>query len=142
MSYPWIEPPPGFQAFDAHQQIATPAVNVDTEVLRLAVPDGYDGVIRAFSNNFTGANFVQGSGQILWRLLIDQMVVKNYGRITIEMGSPQWPRDTAGILLRSGQMVRFIVTVTDPLLAGSASGIICALAGHFWPKGAYVDSVV
>lgn len=141
MSYPWIEPPPGFQAFDTHQQIATPAVGVDTEVLRLTVADGYDGVIRRLSNNYTGPNFVQGSGQILWRLLIDQMVVKNYGRITIEMGSPQWPRETDGILLRSGQVVRYVVNVSDPVLAGSASGIICSLGGYFWPKEAYVDSV-
>lgn len=139
MSYPWSEPPPGFQSFDAHKQIPSPPLSTDTEVLRLVAPDGYDGVIRRLSNNYTGPNFVQGSGQIIWRLLIDQMVVKNYGQITIEMGSPQWPRETDGILLRSGQVVRYMVSISDPALAGSAGGVICALGGYFWPKGEHVD---
>lgn len=139
MSYPWIEPPPGFQAFDAHRHIVTPAVGTDTEVLTVTVPEGYDGIIRRLSNNYTGPNFVAGSGQIIWRLLIDRMVVRNYGQILIEMGSPQWPRDTDGILLRSGQVVRYMVNVSDPALVG-ATGIICSLAGYFWPKEASVDS--
>lgn len=139
-SFPWVEPPPGFQAFDYSRHIATPAVGVDTEVLVFSVPDGYDGVIRRLSNNYTGPGFVQGSGQLIWRILIDRMVVKNYGQILIEMGSPQWPRDTDGILLRSGQVVRYMVNVSDAALAGSATGIICAVGGYFWPKEAYVDS--
>lgn len=139
MSYPWVEPPPGFQSFDYSKHIATPAVGVDTEVLQFVVPDGFDGIIRRLSNNYTGPNFVQGSGQLIWRLLVDRMVVKNYGQILIEMGSIHHPRDTDGILVRSGQVVRYMVTCSDAALVGT-TGIICSLAGYFWPKGEYVDS--
>lgn len=137
---PWIFPPLGWEPFDEVKSIDTPAINTQTVVLAKKIPQGYDGVIRRISNNFTGGGFVQASGQLVWRIALDNQVVRNYGNIQVEMGSISHPRETDGILVRAGQVVRYYVTCTDGALIGGTK-IICCFAGYIWPKEIVSDAL-
>lgn len=134
---PWIHPPDNFQAFDQVAAIATPDVATgDITVLQFEVPFGWDGVIRRLSHNYTGAGFVQGTGGIIWRLLVDGQAVRNYDSMLVEFGSVQSPRCTDGIRIYSRQIIKYVVNVTGINFQPSGvSQTICCLAGWIYPRG-------
>lgn len=135
MSFPWIEPPEGFQPFDFAAVVDTPAVSgplTDSLVLSFAVPRGFDGVIKDLSHNVVGGGFTEGSGDLVWRLRVDNQFVKNYGRITVQFGTIAEPRGTYGIVLKSGQTFRYLVANAAYLVGGTK--IICTARGWFYPR--------
>ncbi len=131
---PWVEAPQNFLSFDEPGLVALPvAPSVDTTVLSLLVPDGYDGVIKGMSMNFAGGGFVQGSGTIVWRVLADGQAIRNYSNITTERGSPEQPRPVSGgIRLYSGQLITIVVNhVSDNTLTGD---VLATITGWFYPS--------
>jgi hypothetical protein len=131
---PWVEAPQNFQPFDEFGNVALPAApSVDTTILSMLVPDGYDGVIKNYSLNFGGGGFVQGSGTIVWRVLVDGQALRNFTVITSEKGSAQSPRAiSGGIRLFSGQLVTAVVNhVSDITLTGDVSA---SFGGWFYPS--------
>jgi hypothetical protein len=134
---PWVDPPEDAEPFDFSGIIATPAAGTSAAALTVRVPNGYSGVIRRLSHNYTGGGFVPGSGDLTWRILVDGRAVKNYDAINVEFGNPNSPRECFGIRLRSGQ------TVTYQVAHDAASGlpvlgtsIVVFLTGYFWPERA------
>ena len=135
MSYPWSEPPENFQPFDFAGVIDTPAISgplTDSLVLSFQVPRGFDGVVKDLSHNVTGGGFVEGSGDLVWRLRVDNQYVKNYGRITVQFGTIAEPRATYGIVLRSGQTFRYLVANAAYGVGGTK--IVCSARGWFYPR--------
>lgn len=131
---PWIDPPPDYLDFDQPGSVVLPAApSVDTTVLTLQVPRGYDGVIKAYSCNFLGGGFVNGSGTIIWRININGTPVRNFSNITTERGSSEQPRALAGGLrVYSEQIVTLVVNhVSDNTLAGNVLG---SFQGWFYPS--------
>lgn len=131
---PWIEPPQNFLSFDELGLVALPAVAAaDATIVSVLVPDGYDGVIKTLSLNFVGGGFVQGSGDIVWRLLADGQAIRNYSNITSEKGSPEQPRAiSGGIRVFSGQLITAVVNHTaDVTLAGD---VMASIGGWFYPS--------
>jgi hypothetical protein len=128
--YPW-PPPAGSQAFDFASAIALPVVTTSGVVLSFQVPAGFRGIIRRLSHNHEGSGFVNGSGSLVWRLLVNQSVVKNYGALVTEFGSVQLPRETDGIPLQQNDRVRYEVVNVSLGVAGTT--VICSAAGFFWP---------
>lgn len=133
---PWVEPPPGYIDFDPRATLPLPAVAVpppETEVLVLLVPTGLDGVIKWYSNNFEGGGFVNGSGDIVWRIRINGRAVRNFDNILFESGTVEKPRRlAAGIRIYSGQRVTYTVQhVANPLLG--VEPIVCSFVGYFYP---------
>lgn len=132
---PYIVPPPGFFGFDQPGIIPTPAANgVETDVINIQVPLGYDGVIKKLSNQYTGGGFVEGNGDLTWRVYRNSLAVRNYDNIQVQLGTMQNPRDIAGIRVFSGQVIR--VTVTHAVgsgLAVAGTNIICFISGWFYP---------
>lgn len=110
----------------------------DNVVASFRVPVGYDGLLTACYFGYSGQNFIQGSGDILTRLRINQRFVKDLGNNPFLMGSPTLPLPlTEGQILLSGMWVQAIVNV--PNLSGQiqigASTIYAGLLGFFWPRG-------
>jgi hypothetical protein len=131
---PWVEPPQSFLSFDELGKVALPVVAApDATIVSLLVPDGYDGVIKTLSLNFVGGGFVQGSGDIIWRLLADGQAIRNYSNITSEKGSPEQPRAiSGGIRIFSGQLITAVVNHTaDVTLAGD---VMASIGGWFYPS--------
>lgn len=133
---PWIEPPAGAEPFEFVAAIPTPAAGVTAVVLQFGVPYGYDGVIRRVSHNYTGGGFVQGSGDLVWRLFRDGAAVRNFESLTIEFGSIQTPRPIDAIRIFSGQVITYEVEHSASSgLPVAGTQIVCALGGYFYPTG-------
>lgn len=141
--YPWIEMPPGGEPFDEFASIVTPNANgVEILVLSFDIPFAYDGIILGVFNGFTGPGFVEGSGNLIWRIRVGQAnlqgkPVRNYNNIRNTLGSLAQARSVqGGILVQSGQIVQYTVThaIGSPIVP-AGTRIICNIAGFYWPRG-------
>lgn len=134
---PWVKQPPQGRRLSKINSIALPApaqFGQDLLVASFIVPLGWDGVIISTSNFFTGQNFNEGSGDISWRLQINQRYVKDMGNIQTTLGtlSQPWPVNNGSIRLQSRQLVQWFANVAN---ANPINGrIICAMFGWFYPR--------
>ena len=129
-----------YQAVPFHRvgSIPTPApADGDQTVTSLSVPLGYDGFLTAAYWSYLGS-FSQGSGDLIFRIRINQRYLKDLSNVPYALGSPQLPFPlTEGQLLLCGQTVSGVVAAPNP--GGSVQagvGIVFALIGFFWPRGA------
>lgn len=118
--------------------IVTPTtVSGDNVVVSFRVTSGYDGLLSGFYFNYSGAGFSQGSGDIVWRVQINQRYVKDLSNVPFLLGDPVNPIPmTQGQIITSGQTVRAIVSI--PNLSGMIqignSTVYAGLLGFFWPR--------
>lgn len=137
---PWVKMPGQGKRFGKPTSIALAgAAPLDTDVVvqSFMVPLGYDGVIVAPVNIYTGTGFAEGSGDLTWRIKINMRYVKDYGAITTSLGSltQPWYNANTQILLQSGQLVQYLVNRSTGSLGNLNGGrIICGLWGWFWPR--------
>jgi hypothetical protein len=140
----WAATPDQAVPFRQVSGITTPATaSGDNIVTTLKVPIGYDGIVTGLYWLYSGQGFLQGSGDIIYRLQINRRYVKDLGDIPYSLGSPVLPFPlTEGQLLLSGWSVNVIVTV--PNLSGNiqigASTITAGLIGFFWPRYLVIES--
>ena len=109
----------------------------DVVVLQFRVPVGYDGIIMQGYNLYQGSGFVQGSGDILWRIRLNSYYVKDWGSMPFSFGSVRDPFPFAdAIFLLSNQLVTMLVNVpnTSGSIQVGASRILGALMGYFLPR--------
>lgn len=129
---PWLMMPPGFDSFDWGSGIPTPAIGAgNVTVLQFSVPSQYRGIIRGLTHYTTGPGFQQGSGDLIWRIRLDNKYVRNYGNISVEFGDKRESRETFGILLNPGQTVYYLVQNVNYAPAGTR--IVCQMKGWYWP---------
>ena len=128
---PWLEEPEGSVPYDQAQVASLPAVGGSVTVVTMVVPEGMDGVINAFSWNFTGGGFVQGSGDIQAQLFRNGAAVRNFDNILIEKGSIQTPRPISPIRIYSNQVITLVINhIANVTLNGNVIG---SLVGYFYP---------
>jgi len=136
---PWVAMPGDGRRYQQIGSIVLPAVaNTDTLVTTFAVPTGYDGVIVSIVNMFTGAGFVEGSGDLHYRIQINRRWLKDYGDIQTTMGTVASPCMIyrGGVKLRTQEVVRYWVSVTAAGLGvlDPTGRIVCAFFGWFYPQ--------
>jgi hypothetical protein len=132
---PWLDAPDGSISFDPETAVALPAIGGGTvEVVRHVVPEGYDGVINAYSWNYTGANFVDGSGDIVVMMLRNGTPIRNYNNITVQKGCIQIPRPIAPLRIYSNQVISLVVTHIADSFGVLAGNIIGSLVGYDYPS--------
>lgn len=134
--FPWIDSPADAQSFDETNVIPVPVgIGVETDVLVLPVPTGWDGVILGISNVYLGPvetlNYAIPS--LTWRIRVDQRQVNGYNSISTQFGTTEFPRPISPILVNSGQKLRYTVTNNDPALPAVGNFIYCQFGGRFWP---------
>ncbi len=118
--------------------IVTPATAAgDTVIISERVPQGYDGLLLGAYWFYTGSGFLEGSGDIVWRIQLNQRFLEDLGNVEFQMGSPISPMPmTQGQILLSGQTARVLVNV--PNLSGmiqiGASQIGAGLIGFYFPR--------
>jgi hypothetical protein len=136
-SPPWQVQPANGRRIQQTAAITLPAEGTETTVLTYRVPVGWDGVVFSVVNLFTGAGFNEASGDITWRVRVNQWWLKGLNEITTTMGSLEFPYqlEGGGYRLLSGQDVTYTAT-----LGAGASGrlaptgrILCALSGWIYP---------
>ncbi len=147
-SPPWISPPAEARRFRpiTSTSIATFVAGVDTVVLQERIPLGYDGVINDVVFSYLGgAGFVEGSGDITWRLAADYLPVgavttggrylRDMGNVITSLGSLTQPSPVprGGLRVYSYDLVTIYcnIAVGAPIAGGN---IIVSIGGHVWPR--------
>jgi hypothetical protein len=134
---PWVKMPGQGKRFGHPSSIPLPpADGLDRVVQSFFVPYGYDGVIVAPVNVYTGQGFDEGSGVLTWRIKLNMRYVKDYGAIQTTMGSLSQPFYNANsqILLQSGMLVQYLVNRLPGDVTLNGGRIIVGLYGWFWPR--------
>lgn len=138
--------PSGSVAFNPSGQIVLPTtVSGDNVILQFTVPVGYDGIILGqfhgyYKTPFAGIlppSFIEGSGDIVWRLSANGRFLRDCGNMLFSLGTIRSQSPVAGGLqLRSQDIVKYLVNV--PNLSGNLApgqgSIVAGLHGYFWPR--------
>lgn len=119
--------------------LPSPFDGSNTVIGSFRVPYGFDGVLnRIICGFFNGSGFVDGSGDIVWRVRINSVYARNLGEILYQYGSLQnapFIIPGYGIKLVSGQTVTFYVSVpASSPIAGANSRIMLSGFGWYWPR--------
>lgn len=136
---PWVAMPSSGRRFQQIGSIVLPAVaGVDNLVTTFAVPTGYDGVIVSIVNMFTGTGFVEGSGDLHYRIQINRRWLKDYGDIQTTLGTVASPSMIyrGGVRLRTQEVIGYWVQITAAGLGNldPTGRIVCAFFGWFYPQ--------
>ena len=136
---PWVRMPmQGKRFFEISSIALPPADGVDYLIKSFRVPYGYDGCIQTPVFNTSGVDgFVQGSGDLTWRLQLNLRWVKDFGAVTTYIGSTTTPYavNVGQILIQSGQVVKIFVNRSMASSGTSDHGrVIGAAAGWYWPR--------
>ena len=130
---PWIEAPAGRVPIDFFGTVAMPVVGAQAVVLTFPVPEGYDGVVSDYALNYTGAGFVNGSGDLVWQILANGRPIRNFSNITAQKGSEQFPRKiSSGIPIASGQIITVVIQHVANVALGAA--VTASLLGYLYPR--------
>ncbi len=136
---PWVRMPTQGKRYSKIGSIPLPAADgIDHLITSWRVPYGYDGCIVSVVFNTDGVvGFNQGSGDLTWRLQLNQRWVKDYGAVTTYIGSTITPYNvnSGQIILQSGQLVQIFVN-RSVASGGTISGgrVIGATFGWTWPR--------
>lgn len=135
---PWVQMPDGGFPFSSNGTIDLPVGGTGFQDVIgpngqyvMQVPNGNDGVIKKIVNWFNGQGFVSGSGQLIWRILINGQAVRNYDNILVQLGVAPFPGETEGIRVKSGDTVQF--QVSNVSLGSGGTQITCFLGGWYYP---------
>lgn len=129
---PWLDAPDGAYPFDEGNSVVLPAVGVSAVLVSHTVPLGYDGVINAYSWNFLGASFVDGSGDIVVQILRNGTPIRNYDHVTVQKGSIEIPRPIAPMRIYSGQVISIVVAHAGNVALNG--NIVGTLVGYDYPS--------
>lgn len=127
--------PMNWENFDQLAYVALPAIGASANVISFQVPIGRNGIIRKVANNFIGGGWVEGSGAVIWKILVDGAPppgATSYNSILGSLGSPANPVEIAGFRVFENQVVTLEVDNISVVLAGQLSG--GRLLGYFYPR--------
>lgn len=142
---PWITMPSQGEKFEqmysqpisAFQVVGGDFSGVDVVLGQFVVPNGYDGALNRFVCQFTGSGFLDFTGSVVWRVLVNNRYARNLGNVQNTFGSFQAAFAVPGtdnIRLVSQQTVTLIANIP----AGSpvaGPGVVAAGAfGWFYPR--------
>ncbi len=147
---PWVKMPPQGRRYAKVGSLAYNAVLADgndhlipfTQGVGYAnggmlVPEGHDGCIVSVVFGYTGTGFNEGSGDLTWRIQINQRWAKDYSKVTTQIGSLQTPYNinSGQILLQTGNLVQVFVNISAGAAGNLAGGtILGAIFGWTWPR--------
>ena len=107
----------------------------DTLIGSWQVPKGYDGSISNVVFYYTGSGLDDGSGEIIWRLMIGQRYAKNLGNVNFTYGGlgNQLLLEGQSIRVTSGQTVSVIANIpaSSPVAGGRVFG---GIVGWIYPR--------
>lgn len=141
--YPWVYPPPGFQRFHVRGSIESPvAAATFTTVCEYQCPPGFVGVLVKIMNVFTGVNFIEGSGDALWRIDINRPSnatlatgydLQDYSSIVTTLGSFAQMLEIVPSIFEDGQTIRYKFRNVQNIGVGTPNFVHCALMGYIYP---------
>jgi len=117
--------------FNPSTYVTIPSFGAQATILDFFVPNGYQGVINQMGNNFVGGGFVDGSGNLVWQLLVDGQPYPNFENIIASLGNPSTPSVIGAVQLKERQHVQLIVKNISVVVAGQLIG--GRLSGYYYP---------
>ena len=137
---PWEVMPSNAEPFQEMFAMPTDtlAASPGTDIVlgEFTVPNGMDGVINRFVAQTSAAGFTDFSGQIIWRLLINNRYARNLGNVQNTYGSLQ-----AAFMVPGQDSFRLVSQQTITLIAQvpagspvSGGGIVAGAFGWFYPR--------
>jgi hypothetical protein len=137
----WLYPPVSWENIDLLAYTLLPAIGSTVTILSFQVPIGRNGVINKVACNFVGGGWVEGTGDVVWRILVDGAPppgATSYDTILASIGSPAQPVGISGFRIFENQVIT-VVAFNNP--AGPDGGVIVAgqrvgarLCGHLYPR--------
>jgi len=137
----WIDPPDQWENVDLVNYVNLPAMGAQANVIKFQVPIGHNGIIKKVANNFVGGGWVEGSGQVIWQILVDGAPPPgsvNYDLILASLGSPANPVEIAGFRIVENQVLTLVVKNVAVVAAGQLSG--GRLIGYLYPRAMESES--
>ena len=133
---PYNTAPEGNVPFNQISSAAGPGTAGSTvALLSFVVPNGYDGVIRWLINQYTGTNFVNNSGSLIWMVRVNGLYIDGYQNITSQFtGTTNGFQIDPGILVKSGQLIEVLVRVDQLFVPEGGSQLIAGLSGYYYPN--------
>jgi hypothetical protein len=123
---PWIYQPVNWENVDQINYALVPAIGSTVTIISYVVPPGRNGIINKVACNFVGGGWVEGSGDIIWRILVDGTPppgATSYDSILASLGGPSQPTGIAGFRFFENQVVTF-VAFNNP--GGASGGVVVA----------------
>jgi hypothetical protein len=144
----WIDPPENWVNIDQLAYALLPAIGSTVIILSFQCPLGYNAIINRVACNFVGGGWVEGSGDVIWRILVDGAPPPNassYNAIVASLGSPASPVQISGFRIMENQVLT-LQAFNNP--AGPDGGIVVAgqrvgarLLGFQYPRELEGDSI-
>jgi hypothetical protein len=144
----WIDPPTTWENIDQIAYALLPAIGSIAVIISFQVPIGRNGVINKVGNNFIGGGWIEGTGDVIWKILVDGAPppgANSYNSIPASLGSPANPVAISGFRIFENQLLT-LVAFNNP--AGPNGGIVVAgqrvggrLLGHLYPRELEADSL-
>ncbi|HBY64725.1 MAG TPA: hypothetical protein DEH78_33305 [Solibacterales bacterium] len=135
---PYEVMPPGGRPFHYQAAVNCPAPGTSNFVVTsFRVPIGWTAAIRSIANQYIGSGFVEGSGDLIWRVSVDGAYQPGFENITTSLGAADQPRRLEGVILAgSNQLVEYSVSVDAAFAGGTgaAGKVVCGLFGWFYPE--------
>ena len=138
---PHLYPPRTWENIDQFAYAPVPAIGSTVTILSFIVPIGRNGIINKVANNFIGGGWIAGTGDIVWRILVDGAPppgATSYNNITDSLGSQAQPVGISGFRIFENQHVT-VVAFNNP--GGLNGGVIVSgqqvgarLMGHLYPR--------
>jgi hypothetical protein len=123
--------------------LSTLAVGILVPIVNYIVPSGYDGVLNSLYTRFTptaaGTALQDGSGQLVWHIIINNHLALGYNNITIQQGdsgSLGAVTHGGGIRIKANDNITIAVVVNAAGIATlDPNGIILgAMQGWIYPN--------
>lgn len=131
----WLYPPSQWENIDQYAYAALPAIAATVAIIQFTVPAGRNGVINRIANNFVGGGWVEGSGDIVWRVLVDGTPppgATSYDNILGSLGSPANPVPISGFRIFENQVITLVAFNNAVVVAGQKVG--GRLMGYLYPR--------
>jgi hypothetical protein len=139
---PWVEMPPEGERLMKPSNAAeggsiVPTFDgLDHTVLDFTMPIGWDGVGTQIMLTSTDKNFVEGSGDITWRVKVGARFIPDFANVRFSLNNLGFPHSLVGGYIRvlSLQRVQIFASVAIAAAIDPNSRINAAFVGWQYPK--------
>jgi len=135
---PWREMPGEARIIRQVSSIALPADSTfQNLIVDFTIPIGYDGALSGLVTDYTEVGFVDYSGDLIWRVRVNQPYVKDYFTIENRLaGSNSNLQDSGFVRVQEQDRIRITVDVGAAASGHLAAGgrVVAGILGWVYPK--------
>lgn len=117
---------PNWENIDQDNYVLLPAIGSTATIITYVMPPGRNGIIYKVANNFVGGGWTEGTGDIIWRILVDGTPppgATSYNSIAASLGNPASPTEIPGFRVMENSVLT-LVAFNNP--AGPSGGVVVA----------------